>query len=122
MLFGHARDDLAPQPRGLEDVRLVDARHARAREAEGDLGDALDLPLGVDARVVCTSIAPAPIPEVDAAGELAHHQQVGALDALALQRTRVEQRARRAHGAQVRVEAESLAQPEEALLGARGAG
>ena len=36
-------DDLAPQPRGLEHVRLVDARDPPARGAEGDAGDPLDL-------------------------------------------------------------------------------
>ena len=43
--------DLAPQPAGLEHVGLVDARHPRARGAEGDPGDPLDLLARVDAGV-----------------------------------------------------------------------
>ena len=57
--------------------------------------------------------------EVDAAGELAHDEQVGALDDLAPQRAGVQQRLDGAHRAQVRVQAEGLAQPEQPLLGAR---
>ena len=57
--------------------------------------------------------------EVDAAGELAHDEQVGALDQLALERAGVVERRQRAHRAQVRVQAERLAQAEQALLGPR---
>ena len=61
----------------------------------------------------------AAVAEVDAAGELAHDEQVGALDALALERAGVEQRRARPHRAQVREQAEPLAQAEQALLGPR---
>ena len=57
--------------------------------------------------------------EVDAAGELAHDEQVGALDPLAAQRRGVVERGQRLDGAQVGVQAEPLAQPEQPLLGAR---
>ena len=57
--------------------------------------------------------------EVDPAGELAHDEQVGALDQLALERAGVVERRQRADRAQVGVQAERLAQPEQALLGAR---
>ena len=57
--------------------------------------------------------------EVDAAGELAHDQQVGPLDALAPQRRGVVQRRQRLDRAQVRVQPEALAQAEQALLGPR---
>ena len=70
-----------------------------------DPRDALDLALAVDAGVVRGVAVQAAVAEVDAAGELAHHQQVGALDALALQRAGVEQRGARPHGPQVREQA-----------------
>ena len=57
--------------------------------------------------------------EVDAAGELAHHQQVGALDPLALERAGVQQRGARPHRAQVGEQAQPLAQAEQPLLGPR---
>ena len=60
--------------------------------------------------------------EVDAAGELADDEQVGALDALALERARVVERRERADRAQVREEAQALAQAEQALLGPRRVG
>ena len=60
--------------------------------------------------------------EVDAAGELAHDEQVGALDDLAAQRAGVVERRQRADRAQVRVQAQALAQAEQALLGARRVG
>src|SRR3712207_8982158 len=51
--------------------------------------------------------------EVDAARQLADDEHVGPLKDLALERARVEQRADRAHRAQVGEEAELLAQPEQ---------
>ena len=62
------------------------------------------------------AVAPA-VAEVDAAGELADDQQVGALDALAAQRARVEQRLAGPDGPQVREQPEALAEAEQALLG-----
>src|SRR3954453_13188346 len=91
MALGNALDALAPEPRRLEDVGLVDARDLLAREAEGDLGDPLDLLGRVHAGVVGAAVAAAAVAEVDAAGQLAHDEQVGALDAVAAQRTRLEQ-------------------------------
>ena len=54
--------------------------------------------------------------EVDAAGELAHDEDVGALDDLGPQRARVDERRARADRPEVGEEAEALAQAEEALL------
>ena len=65
------------------------------------------------------SVGPGLLAEVDAAGQLAHDQQVGAVDDLALQRAGVVERRQRPHRAQVGVQPEALAQPEQALLGAR---
>ena len=81
--------DLAPEPAGLEHVGLVDARDPGFRRVERDASDPLDLHAGVDA-VVRSAVGRAGLlAEVDAAGELAHDHQVGALDQLALQRARV---------------------------------
>ena len=92
-------------------------RPAAARKPHS--ASALDLGERVDAGVEgAVGLAPA-LAEVEAAGELAHHQQVGALDALAAQRAGVVERRPRAHRAQVGVEAEARAQAEQPLLGAR---
>jgi hypothetical protein len=118
----------APQARSLEHVGLVDARHPPPRGAEGDLGDALDfgdgVRAGVEGRDCGTSglAVAASFAEVDAPGELAHDEQVRPLDALAPQRARVEQGRAGPDGTQVRVQPEPLAQAEQALLGAGGAG
>ncbi len=65
------------------------------------------------------SVAPA-VAEVDAAGQLADHQQIGAGHQIGAQRAGAEQRRAGPHRAQVRVQAETLAQPQQALLGPRG--
>ena len=87
-------DRLAPQARGLEDVRLVDRDHVapprrRGRDARRPAGDPLDLLGRIDAGVVRDAAAPPAVAEVDAARQLAHDQQVGAADALLPQRARV---------------------------------
>ena len=81
----------------------------RAR-AEGDARDPLDLLDGVGAQVAGHRLGALLLAEVDAAGQLAHDQQVGALDPLAAQRRGVVQRGDRPDGPQVRVQAEPLAQ------------
>ena len=98
-------------------------RHARARGAEGDARDALDL-LAACSRTGRWRVSAVRglVAEVDAAGELAHDEQVGALDDLAAQRAGVVERRQRADRAQVGVQAEALAQAEQALLGARRVG
>ncbi len=119
---GRADDLLSPEARRLEHVGLVDRGHlspAAGGGAEAPLGQALDLGQGVGARVEGAVPLATPLAEVDAAGQLAHHQQVGPLDALAPQRARVVERRPGAHGPQVGVEAEPRAQPEQALLRAR---
>ena len=92
----------------------------RAGGLEGGAGDPLDL-LGRCTRTGRRrgSSVRVFVAEVDAAGELAHDEHVGALDQLALERAGVEQRGDRADGAQVGVEAEALAQAEQPLLGPR---
>ena len=90
---------------------------ARAGRAERDPRDPLDLLARVDAGVRGAVGGARLLAEVDPAGQLAHDQQVGALDHLALQRAGVVQRRQRAHRPQVGEQAEALAQPEQALLG-----
>jgi len=119
LLGVHPAHDLAPQPRGLEHVRLVDARHATARGLERRARDPLDLGDRVLAGVVRALPVASARAEVDAPGELAHDQQVGALDDLAAQRAGVVEGRERAHRAEVGVEPQALAQAQQALLGTR---
>ena len=84
--------DLVPQHARLHDVALfhrADPVVAGARQLEGDAGDALDLVGVVDLRVDAALLAVAEVDdllrlaEIDAAGQLAHDQDVEALDQLA---------------------------------------
>ena len=86
---------------------------------KADLGDALDLGARVLARVVGAIALTSPSAEVDAPGQLAHHEQIGARDALAPQGARVPERLERLDRAQVREQPEARAQAEQPLLGAR---
>ena len=93
------------------------------REAEREAHDAADLLVGVlervdRARAPADRLAEARLAEVEAAGELADEEDVDARDAVRLQRRRAGEGRVHAHRAEVRVEAERLAEPEEALLGA----
>ena len=105
----HALDDLPPDPRGVEHVRLVhggDVPAPRARELEAAPRDALDLVGPVLHRVEDGAVvADAAGAVVEAADQLADDEQV---DAVA------------AGGAEVRVDVELAAQPDEALLGPDG--
>ncbi len=127
---GDGGDDLAPEPRGLEHVCLVhrgDPRRAAvggaaAGRLEGGAGDAVDLPHRVLAVVMGGVAVAAGVAEVDAAGELADDEQVGADDPLLAQGAGADQGRAGPHRAQVGEEAHPLAQAEQALLGARGVG
>jgi hypothetical protein len=89
-----AGDDLAPEAGGLEDVGLVDRGDAwgtaiggaAAGRLEGGAGDPLDFGPVVLAGVEGGIAVAAGLAEVDAAGELADDQQVGAGDAVFAQR------------------------------------
>src|SRR6185503_4740274 len=73
-------DDAAPEPRGLEDVRLVDGREPTAPcacELESSPGEPLDLTRVVLARVVGRAVvANAARAEVEAAHELSEDDEV----------------------------------------------
>jgi hypothetical protein len=122
-LFDH-RD---PQLRDLQHVRLVHVAQLASPPAgrfERDPRDAGDLVLVVHHRVSGFA-APvylrraARLAEVDAASELAHHQQVDALHDLRLERGRTRQGRKHRGRAQVREQAQLLADAEQAALGAR---
>ena len=117
-----------PEHAGLHHVALVGAGDliaAPARQVEGDAADALDLESVVDLRVDAALLAVAEVDdllglaEIDAAGQLAHDQDVEAFDDLALQRRGVGERGIADGRAQVGVEAEVFAQPQQAGFGAR---
>jgi hypothetical protein len=103
---GDALHDLAPEPRGIEDVGLVhggDVAPAPPRQLEAAARDALDLvrPVlhGVEDGPV---VADAPGAEVEAAHELSDDEQVDPFAAC---------------GAEVRVDVELAAKSEQTLLG-----
>src|SRR5262245_31821765 len=124
ILAGHLVRHLAPQTRRREDVRLVDRRElaaALAGEREGGVEEASDLLLRVDERVDRFALGRAPAPlarlaEVDAAGELAHHDQVDPVEHLGAERRRPHQCRDDPERTQVGVDPEPLAEPEQRLL------
>ena len=115
------RDHLAPEPAGLEHVHLVDAGHARARRAERDPGDP-PISAPVVAEVGRVGLGARLLAEVDPAGELAHDEQVGALDQLALERAGVVERRHGRTGRRFAYSPSSLRSAEQTLLGPRRGG
>ena len=115
---------LAPESTRGEDIRLVDRGEslaARSRQLEGDDGDATDLVFvvreGVDrAPAARRRLFSRRLPEVETAGQLAHHEHVDALEALCLERRRPDQLGQDRDGAKVCKEVEARAQGEERLL------
>src|SRR5207249_10647912 len=92
-----------------------------AGRLESDLGDADDLrrrvDLGVDATLAARRLLDAlGLAEVDAAGQLADDQEVGAGDDLRLERGGVRQHGVQLRGAQVRVQAQMLAHAQQLVL------
>ena len=93
-----------------------------ARQLEAEADDAAHLGLGVGHRVVGRSPVRAvmrltSLAEVDAAGELSHDEHVHALDEVASQRRRLDERGFHGDRTQVGVEPEHLADTQEPLLG-----
>ena len=94
VLLPHSDHDLLPQLADLQHVALVHRTQPLAALAGGlkrDAGNALNLGLGVhvgveaDAVTLLVDAEAARLPEVDPADELAHKQDVDALDQLALE-------------------------------------
>ena len=111
---GDLVDDRPPQARRRQDVGLVDARHpaaapaARARRRAGRCADlALRRTAACRARARSPAVAGrlAPLPEVDAAGQLADDQQVDAVEQLRAERRRGDERRMDGDRPQVRVQA-----------------
>src|SRR5580698_4230994 len=102
-------DNASPEPRRLQDVLLVDRGHVLAsptRDRKGDAGDALDLRRAIDHRIDClvdavnaTLLFRSPV--IDAAGELAQHEQIESAHDLRPQRRSAFQARKDAHGTQV---------------------
>ena len=128
--FRNVAHHAAPERRGFEDVRLVhrgDLAPPLAGRFEGDLGDADDLrrrvDLGVDAPLAVRCFLDAlGLAEVDAAGQLADDQEIGAGDDLRLERGGVRQHGVQLRGAQVGVQAQLLAQAQQRALRAHVVG
>ena len=97
---------------------------ARARQFEGDAGNALDLERVVDLRVDAALLAVAEIDdllrlaEIDAAGQLAHDQDVETFDDLLLQRGRIGKRRIADRRSQIGEKLQVLAQAQQPRLGA----
>ena len=101
LFFVNARHHLAPQLGDLEHIGLVDRRHFLApleRRLKRHMGDAFDLrrrvDFGIDAALgaVGQHRHALGFAKINPAGELAHHQHIGALDHLPLERRRRRQR------------------------------
>src|SRR6266851_4390057 len=117
----HLGDHLVPEHAGFHDVALFHRGQlvaALARQVERDAGDALDFIGVVNLRIDGALLAVAEIGDgfgltkVHPAGELAHDHDVEALDHLALQARGIRKRGIAHRGAQVREQAEFLAQPQ----------
>ena len=119
----HLRDGLAPQAAGFQHIGLVDRGETAAPQAglfEGDAGDAGDLRAAVGAGVGGLAVRALAQAEIDAAGQLAHDQQVRPRYEVGSQRGLVRQRGVHAGRSQIGIDAERLAQGQKAGFGARG--
>lgn len=130
-LLGHGLgDNLAPQAARGENVGLVQAPHGGGRvprkgEVTRQAGDALDLGTGVGLGVhgVTGAVILGALAKVDAAGQLADDGEVGAAAHLGLEGRELDEGVGGEEGrSQVAVRAHLLAQLEETLLRADGAG
>ena len=119
----HFARDLTPQPRGGDHVGLVDDGQMFAPLAgqfEGQTQNPLDLLARVNASIVSgvpVLAASLRTAEVHASGQLAHAQEIGSAHDLGLQRRAAGQRVEHGQRAQVGVQSERLAHPEQSLLG-----
>src|SRR5439155_11669145 len=83
---------------------------------ERDSCDPVDLFAGVDGGVVCDALAPPPVAEVDATGELPNHDQVYVLDHDRPEEACLQQSGAGADRPEVRKQAEPLPEAQEPLL------
>ena len=127
VLGGQGAHLLAPEAGGFEHVGLIDQREVLAAAnggLESQVRDAADFVAAVHAVVVGPFAVggAALVAEVQATGELAVDNQVGAPDAGRLQRRMGQQHVVGHHGADVGEQTQLLAQAQQALLGAHGGG
>ena len=97
---------------------------AQLRRLERELCDALDFGHGIVFEIPCPLVAVldlrlALLAEVDAADQLAHDDEVSALDKLGLQRRILDERVSDLHGTQIRVKAETLPKTQNRLFRAQ---
>ena len=131
----HAMNDLTPHAARLQHVALIHARHlaaALARRLKRLTGDALNLVLAVlhhvDRPLTVRTIGTRTIlivetlmlAKVNATGELANEHHIHTLDDLGAKRRRTGQRIVDLDGTKVGIEAELLADAQQALLRTRG--
>lgn len=129
LLLERLRHDLAPQTTRSQHIGLIQTPNLLVPTPPGQEAsqprDALNLLTGVRLRVpgLAGAVVLLPLAEVDAARELAHDDEVGALADGGLERGVLDEGVRGEEaGAQVAVRAHLLAKLEEALLRADGAG
>ena len=116
--------DLAPHPRRIENVGLIDRGQqtaSRARGLEAQPHDALHLRLGVGEGIHGLALAvflptSLGLAEVDAAGQLAQHDHIHRFDCLPLERRAVGQDRQHLDWADIGEQAQPLAQAENRLL------
>src|SRR5208282_3171755 len=126
-LAGDASDDFAPQPRALQNIRLVDGEQSPAagsRELKGNAGDALDLRLTVAHAVerlpragfACDG---ARLAEIQSAEQFAHDENVGAFHDFFAQRRAGSERRIKDRGTEIGERPEFLAQAQQSSFGAK---
>ena len=115
---------LAPKAAGGQHIGLVDRGQpsaAAARRLERDARHALHFLGAIGAFVGCVRIAFLPFAEIDAAGQLAHDQQIDARRTVGLQRGEILQPVEQRDGPQIGIGAQRLAQAQQTGFGARAA-
>jgi hypothetical protein len=116
----HGLDSDAPQARRFQYVRFVDRHDALAtclRQASGDARHALNLVDAVRAQVARELFRTAFLAEIDAAGQLAYEDDVGAAQNLGLERGDVQERGMNRDRPQVCKQVQPFAQCQQSLLG-----
>ena len=112
----------APEARSGQHIGLVDGGHAPlppARQLRGKAHDPLHFRAAVGAQIAGLVLAFELVAEIDAAGELAHHDQVHARELFRPKRRGVGSARQRPDGAQIGVHAEQRAQIQQALFRAQ---
>ena len=109
----HRREVSSTLDLSIETTLLAAAHGEAARDAR----DALDFRHRVGAQVAGAHGIALLFAEVDAAGELAHEDEIHAVEYFRLEHRGVAQRRMQLHGTQIGVHAELAAQAQQALLG-----